>query len=127
MYSQKAKVGDFGLARFGDEYESQTAKFPIKWTAPEAVMQKKFATKSDVWAFGITMWEIFSFGISPYPAWDNGKTIQELKRGYRMPMPNYNFKKKETHNALYSVRYSFFQVKPLHFALKLLLFHLDND
>jgi len=99
----QAKVGDFGLARSGDEYENKAAKFPVKWTAPEAVMKKKFDTKSDVWSYGITMWEIFSFGVSPYPGWDNGKTIQELKRGYRMPMPNYNFKKKETNNALYNI------------------------
>ena len=111
----QAKVGDFGLARSGDEYENKAAKFPVKWTAPEAVMKKKFDTKSDVWSYGITMWEIFSFGVSPYPGWDNGKTIQELKRGYRMPMPNYNFKKQETNNALYNVMYKLFKVNPLGF------------
>ena len=68
-------------------------------------MKKKWDTKNDVWAFGITMWEIFSFGITPYPAWDNVKTIQELKRGYRMPMPDYNFSKEEIANALYNVSY----------------------
>ena len=99
----QAKVGDFGLARSGNEYESKAAKFPVKWTAPEAVMQKKFDIKSDVWAYGITMWEIFSLGCSPYPEWDNAKTIQELKRGYRMPPPEFNYGKEEVKNAIYNV------------------------
>ena len=116
LYSLQAKVGDFGLARSGDEYENKAAKFPVKWTAPEAVMKKKFDTKSDVWAYGITMWEIFSFGTSPYPEWDNAKTIQELKRGYRMPMPDYNFSKEETKNTLYNVSYNYFKQNPLDFA-----------
>ena len=105
LYTPQAKVGDFGLARSGDEYENRAAKFPVKWTAPEAVMKKKFDTKSDVWAFGITMWEIFSCGTSPYPEWDNAKTIQELKRGYRMPVPDYHFTKDDIKNAIYNVSY----------------------
>ena len=102
----QAKVGDFGLARSGNEYESKAAKFPVKWTAPEAVMQKKFDIKSDVWAYGITMWEIFSLGCSPYPEWDNAKTIQELKRGYRMPPPDQvTYGKEDVKNAIYNVSY----------------------
>ena len=68
-------------------------------------MKRVFDTKSDVWAYGITMWEIFSFGTSPYPEWDNAKTIQELRRGYRMPIPDYNFSKEETKNAIYNVSF----------------------
>ena len=106
LYTPQAKVGDFGLARSGDEYESRTAKFPVKWTAPEAVMKKKFDTKSDVWAYGITMWEIFSLGTSPYPEWDNAKTTKEVEQGYRMSMPEYDFFRKDMEGEIYKVRSS---------------------
>ena len=64
------KVADFGLARLirDDTYTAQPgAKFPIKWTAPEGLAYNKFTTKSDVWAFGILLWEIATYGMSPYP------------------------------------------------------------
>ena len=61
-----AKVGDFGLARQGDIYENDAAKFPYQWTAPEAAVARKFNHKSDVWSFGIVLWEIFSLGETPY-------------------------------------------------------------
>ena len=64
------KVADFGLARLirDDTYTAHPgAKFPIKWTAPEGLAYNKFTTKSDVWAFGILLWEIATYGMSPYP------------------------------------------------------------
>ena len=64
------QVADFGLARLirEDTYTAQPgAKFPIKWTAPEGLAYNKFTTKSDVWGFGILLWEIATYGMSPYP------------------------------------------------------------
>lgn len=64
------QVADFGLARLirEDTYTAQPgAKFPIKWTAPEGLAYNRFTTKSDVWAFGILLWEIATYGMSPYP------------------------------------------------------------
>ena len=64
------KVADFGLARFmrEDTYTAHAgAKFPIKWTAPEGLAYNTFSTKSDVWAFGVLLWEIATYGMSPYP------------------------------------------------------------
>ena len=66
------KVADFGLARLirttEDTYTAHPgAKFPIKWTAPEGLAYNRFTTKSDVWAFGILLWEIATYGMSPYP------------------------------------------------------------
>ena len=64
------KVADFGLARIIDEdaYMANIgAKFPIKWTAPEAANHRKFTTKSDVWSFGILLYELMTKGGIPYP------------------------------------------------------------
>ncbi|PIO72905.1 SH3 domain protein [Teladorsagia circumcincta] len=67
------KVADFGLARFmrEDTYTAHVgAKFPIKWTAPEGLAFNTFSTKSDVWAFGVLLWEIATYGMAPYPGVD---------------------------------------------------------
>ncbi|XP_078486477.1 tyrosine-protein kinase yes-like [Ciona intestinalis] len=63
------KVADFGLARFikDDVYMSTGSKFPIKWTAPEAIYESRFTIKSDVWSFGILLTEILTKGKEPYP------------------------------------------------------------
>ena len=70
LYTPQAKVGDFGLARSGDEYENRAAKFPVKWTAPEAANYSKFSIKSDVWSFGILLTELVTYGRIPYPGKD---------------------------------------------------------
>eukprot|EP01137_Pigoraptor_chileana_P009023 Opistho-2@56664 len=86
----KVKVADFGLSRLiEDEYTAREgAKFPIKWTAPEALLYNVFTTKSDVWAFGILLWEIATYGDSPYPGVELGLVLDKLEAGYRMPQPD---------------------------------------
>ncbi|PIK59965.1 hypothetical protein BSL78_03120 [Apostichopus japonicus] len=80
------KVADFGLSRVLDEeiYSATGNKFPVKWTAPEALLERKFSTKSDVWSFGITLTEIETKGIMPYPGMANRDLANQLERGYRM-------------------------------------------
>lgn len=84
------KIADFGLARFikETEYEAKAgARFPIKWTAPEAANFSKFTIKSDVWSFGIVLYEIITKGGTPYPDMTNAEVLSRIDKGYRMPQP----------------------------------------
>lgn len=84
------KVADFGLARYviDDEYTaSEGTKFPIKWASPEVILYTKFSSKSDIWAFGILTWEIYSGGKQPYPAINNTEVVQKVINGYRLEKP----------------------------------------
>jgi len=86
------KVADFGLARVIERENEYTAregaKFPIKWTAPEAAMLNRFSIKSDVWSFGILLTEVITYGRIPYPGMNNAEVLQQIDKGYRMPPPN---------------------------------------
>lgn len=84
------KIADFGLARVikEDEYEARVgARFPIKWTAPEAANYNRFTIKSDVWSFGILLTEIVTYGRIPYPGMTNAEVLHQVEHGYRMPAP----------------------------------------
>ena len=80
------KIADFRLAHVIDEdiYEAQPGeKFRIKWTAPEAAMYNRFSIKSDVWSFGVMLYEIITYGRFPYP----GQILEALLEGYCIPRP----------------------------------------
>ena len=84
------KVADFGLARFvlDDEYTaSEGTKFPIKWAAPEVIQFARFSTKSDVWSFGILLWELWTDGMEPYSDMENLAVTKKVPSGYRMDRP----------------------------------------
>ncbi|XP_061792309.1 tyrosine-protein kinase Lyn isoform X2 [Nerophis lumbriciformis] len=84
------KIADFGLARIISDNEyiaREGAKFPIKWTAPEAISYSCFTIKSDVWSFGVLLYEIITFGQMPYPGMTKAEVMSSLQRGYRMPRP----------------------------------------
>ncbi|XP_072552528.1 protein-tyrosine kinase 6b [Salminus brasiliensis] len=84
------KVADFGLARFIKEpvYISEEKKIPYKWTAPEAITHNRFSNKSDVWSFGILLYEIVTYGGIPYPGFTAGEAVRQITHhGYRMPAP----------------------------------------
>ncbi|KAG9508971.1 Tyrosine-protein kinase Abl, partial [Fragariocoptes setiger] len=86
------KVADFGLTRNvspDDIYTAHAgAKFPIKWTAPEGLAYNRFSSKSDVWAFGVLLWEIATYGMSPYPGVELADVYKTLNSGHRMGRPS---------------------------------------
>ena len=63
-------------------------QFPIKWTAPEAALYNRFTIKSDVWSFGILLYEILTYGRFPYPGMSNYEVLEKVPQGYRMPPPS---------------------------------------
>ncbi|XP_063695850.1 tyrosine-protein kinase CSK isoform X2 [Culicoides brevitarsis] len=81
-----AKVSDFGLAK-EEGINIDVGKLPIKWTAPEALKESKFSSKSDVWSFGILLWEIYSFGRVPYPRIPLADVAKHVQTGYKMEAP----------------------------------------
>uniref|UniRef100_A0A8C6CXW4 Vascular endothelial growth factor receptor 1 n=1 Tax=Moschus moschiferus TaxID=68415 RepID=A0A8C6CXW4_MOSMO len=88
------KICDFGLAR--DIYKNPDyvrkgdTRLPLKWMAPESIFDKIYSTKSDVWSFGVLLWEIFSLGGSPYPGVQMDEDFcSRLKDGMRMRAPEY--------------------------------------
>lgn len=86
------KVSDFGLSREleddpDSEYQTQGGKIPIRWTAPEAIRYRKFSSSSDVWSFGIFVWETMAYGERPYWDWSNFEVMDRVEVGYRLPAP----------------------------------------
>lgn len=86
------KIGDFGLSRemYRTDYVTINDIYrPIRWMALECLTSKKprFTTKSDVWSYGIVLWEIFTLGSYPYEEFDNGDLGKHLQAGYRLHKP----------------------------------------
>ncbi|XP_078374584.1 ephrin type-B receptor 1-like [Oculina patagonica] len=83
------KVADFGLSRELEDsaYETKGGKIPVRWTALEAIEYRKFTPASDVWSYGVLLWEIMSFAERPYWDWGNYEVMDRVKGGYRLPPP----------------------------------------
>ncbi|XP_067840857.1 ephrin type-A receptor 7 isoform X3 [Heptranchias perlo] len=86
------KVSDFGLSRIVEDdpeavYTTTGGKIPVRWTAPEAIQYRKFTSASDVWSYGIVMWEVMSYGERPYWDMSNQDVIKAIEEGYRLPAP----------------------------------------
>lgn len=86
------KISDFGMSRQQDDgvysAEGGLRQIPVKWTAPEALNFGRYTTESDVWSFGILLWETFSLGMNPYATFTNQQTRDQVEKGYRMPPPS---------------------------------------
>ncbi|CAJ0570885.1 unnamed protein product, partial [Mesorhabditis spiculigera] len=84
-----AKLSDFGLCRHSEElfYHSRGGKLPIKWMAPESIEFANFSTKSDVWSFGILLYEMYSFGKTPFHSLNQEDVLPHLKSEKRLMIP----------------------------------------
>ena len=87
------KICDFGLAKTmykDDNYKKKgDGPLPIKWMAIESIRDRIFSTQSDIWSFGIVLWEFFTLAETPYPGMEAEKQYQKLIEGYRMEQPEY--------------------------------------
>uniref|UniRef100_G3UMP3 Focal adhesion kinase 1 n=1 Tax=Loxodonta africana TaxID=9785 RepID=G3UMP3_LOXAF len=84
------KLGDFGLSRCMEDstyYKASKGKLPIKWMAPESINFRRFTSASDVWMFGVCMWEILMHGVKPFQGVKNNDVIGRIENGERLPMP----------------------------------------
>ncbi|KAL1117238.1 hypothetical protein AAG570_004564 [Ranatra chinensis] len=86
------KITDFGLAKLldinEDEYKANGGKMPIKWLALECIQHRIFTHKSDVWAFGVTIWELLTYGGRPYENVPAREVPEHLEKGERLPQPH---------------------------------------
>ncbi|CAH3156324.1 unnamed protein product [Porites lobata] len=90
---EKCKVTDFGMARdvHQEDIYNKTSRgrLPVKWTAYESLMYGTYTTQSDVWSYGVVLYEILTVGGSPYPDINARNIAQKLQGGYRMPKPKH--------------------------------------
>lgn len=87
------KICDFGLAKTmykDNNYKKKGGELlPIKWMAIESIRDRIFSTQSDIWSFGIVLWEFFTLAKTPYPGMEAEKQYQKLIEGYRLEQPEY--------------------------------------
>ncbi|KYQ47664.1 Focal adhesion kinase 1 [Trachymyrmex zeteki] len=86
------KLADFGLSRWVEDqsyYTASKCKLPIKWMAPESINFRRFTTSSDVWMFGVCIWEILMLGVKPFQGVKNNEVIRKLENGERLALPNH--------------------------------------
>ncbi|XP_043547355.1 tyrosine-protein kinase Tec-like isoform X3 [Chiloscyllium plagiosum] len=98
--SHVVKVSDFGMTRYvlDDQYTSSSgAKFPVKWSPPEVLHYSKFSSKSDVWSFGVLMWEVYNEGKMPFETKTNAEVVEFISSGCRLYRP------KQASKAVYEI------------------------
>lgn len=85
------KISDFGLSRdiyAADYYRVQSKSLlPVRWMPPESILYGKFTTESDVWSFGVVLWEIYSYGLQPYYGYSNQEVIEMIRSRQLLPCP----------------------------------------
>ncbi|KAM6405293.1 proto-oncogene tyrosine-protein kinase ROS isoform 3-T3 [Pluvialis apricaria] len=90
--SRVVKIGDFGLARdiYKNDYYRKRGEglLPVRWMAPESLVDGVFTNRSDVWAFGVLVWETLTLGQQPYPGFSNTEVLHHVRSGGRLESPN---------------------------------------
>ncbi|NXW02201.1 ROS1 kinase, partial [Fregetta grallaria] len=90
--SRVVKIGDFGLARdvYKNDYYRKRGEglLPVRWMAPESLIDGVFTNRSDVWAFGVLVWETLTLGQQPYPGFSNTEVLHHVRSGGRLESPN---------------------------------------
>ncbi|XP_070548225.1 tyrosine-protein kinase receptor Tie-1-like [Ptychodera flava] len=123
------KIAGFGLASgVVDERQYRykiKGRLPIRWLAPETIDGTNFTTKSDVWSFGILLWEIVTMGNKPYPDMCEWEVTSSLQKGYRMPNPPHC--DKDLYATMLSCWSADPQNRPGFSELKTMLFKLVKD
>ncbi|XP_015789002.1 uncharacterized protein LOC107365937 [Tetranychus urticae] len=101
--NKTCKIGDFGFSRkvtINQIYERKSeGRLPIRWMAPESLSDNVFTTQSDVWSFGILMWEIVTLGSTPYPGMSTKEVMRKVREGYRLEKPEHC--KREIYNIMF--------------------------
>ncbi|XP_011312688.1 tyrosine kinase receptor Cad96Ca [Fopius arisanus] len=101
--NRACKVADFGFARdlaANQIYERKSeGRLPIRWMAPESLYDNIFSVKSDIWGFGVLIWEIVTLGSTPYPGMAAAEVMRKIKEGYRLDRPEHC--KRELYNIMY--------------------------
>lgn len=85
------KISDLGLSReiYSSDYYCLQPKtlLPIRWMPPEAIAYGKFSTDSDIWSFGVVLWEVFSYGLQPYYGFSNQEVMEMVRKRQLLPCP----------------------------------------
>lgn len=86
--NNNVKIADFGLSREGTCFQMDpNCRVPIRWLAPEIMETAMFTQKTDVWAYGVMIWEIYNDGLEPYPGMSVAEVAQKVRTGWHMEMP----------------------------------------
>ncbi|CAH8840693.1 unnamed protein product [Trichobilharzia szidati] len=102
------KIADFGMTRYSETYyrKIKSGRVPVKWLAPECLMDRIYTIKSDVWSFGVLLWEIFTLGSTPFPNIEITEIVRLIPSGVRNPKPVL------ASNEIYELMCNCWKVKP---------------
>lgn len=104
------KIADFGLSQkiyLQDYYKgNEHDAIPVRWMPLESIMYNKYTVESDVWAFGVCLWEIFSFALQPYYGMTHEEVVKYIKDGHILQCPE------NTHRSIYELMRACWNLKP---------------
>ena len=99
----RCKISDFGMSREAEEsdyYQSRGGVLPVRWCSPEVLEHRKFSTRSDMWASGVLLYEIWTKGATPYGNWSNAMVWTNVTAGARLPSPKLPARNLQRHDRM---------------------------